>query len=72
MLNNSKLVHKVNSINVVVGVVVSNAVNNGFEPQSTQITINVCWFCAKQATLSSKSKDLYTEDDPDISKPQNG
>ena len=41
----------------MVGVVPSNAVNIGFQPQWTQIKIDILWLCAKQTALNSKSKD---------------
>jgi hypothetical protein len=48
---------------VMVSLLVSSAVDHGFEPRSGQIKdykICICCFCTKYPTLRSKSKDWLT------------
>ena len=54
----------------MVSVLVSNAVDRGFEPQSSQTKdykIGICWFSANQAALRSKSKDWLARNQNNVS-----
>jgi hypothetical protein len=55
---------------VMVSVLVSSAVDRGFDPQSDQTkdyTIGMCCFSAKHAPLRSKSKDWLTRTQNNVS-----
>ena len=55
---------------VVVSVLASSAVDDGFEPRSGQskdYKIGICCFSAKHTTLRRKSKDWLTQNQNNVS-----
>jgi hypothetical protein len=55
---------------VMVSVLTSSAVDRGSEPQSGQTKdykIGICYFSAKHAALSSKSKDWFARNQNNVS-----